>query len=88
MRDLHSDSFEDTDLRYACPSCRRIFARPPADWACPTCKETLRIFGALRLRDRRRGSTEEEDGGDDALVYEEEEPEDGYESAEDSEDLE
>ena len=47
-------STDDSDLRYTCPKCKRIFAKPTDDWVCPSCKETLRILGALRLRDKRR----------------------------------
>lgn len=44
----------DLDLRYTCPKCKRIFVKPTADWLCPSCRETLRVVGALRLRDKRQ----------------------------------
>ncbi len=46
------DTAEDEDLRYTCPICGRMFPEPTPDWTCPTCNQTLRIAGALRLRSR------------------------------------
>ena len=49
--------FGEDELRYACPKCKRTFNGPTEDWLCPSCKETLRVLGALRLKDGRRGPT-------------------------------
>jgi hypothetical protein len=54
MNEWPDDQAGDGDLRYTCPKCKRVFTKPTEGWVCPTCKETLRILGALRLRDRRR----------------------------------
>ena len=73
MDDSAEGPFEDADLRYTCPTCRRIFAKPTANWLCPSCKGTLRVLGALRLRDKRRGSPPDEDSADEELPSEDEE---------------
>ena len=60
---------ESADLRYTCPKCGRIFNGPTEDWQCPNCKETLRILGALRLRDRRRPASYGDLGDSDAGTF-------------------
>jgi len=73
MDDSAAGPFEDADLRYTCPTCRRIFTKPTSNWLCPSCKGTLRVLGALRLRDKRRGAPQEEDPGEEQLESEDEE---------------
>ena len=64
MQEWPQDPDDSTDLRYTCPKCRKIFNGPTDDWLCPSCKETLRILGALRLKDRRRPASSYSDVGD------------------------
>ncbi len=73
MEDSSQGPFEDADLRYACPTCRRIFTKPTSNWLCPSCKGTLRVLGALRLRDKRRGLPRDEDLSEEELESDEEE---------------
>ncbi len=61
MEEWGDDLYEEADLRYTCPSCKRIFMEPPPDWLCPFCKQTLRVVGALKLRDKRRGVSRKSD---------------------------
>lgn len=55
MAEWSQNHRDDTDLRYTCPKCKRVFTKPTPDWLCPSCKKTLRILGALKLKDKRQG---------------------------------
>ena len=68
MSEWPEDQLDDGDLRYTCPKCKKIFTKPTEGWTCPSCKETLRILGALRLRDKRRNPSGFTGSSDDTFA--------------------